>query len=126
VPLLDEYLEFLAGRSRPNTVLGVAYDLKVFFTVVARPPRRVRPVEVLAFMTAQQQVDGVRSCGSGRQQHRDHRPGWAATAAVREARRPGPDCLVPASLGLRRGKLILTEPVSDGRKPSGRDWGPDL
>jgi integrase/recombinase XerD len=53
VPLLDEYLEFLAGRCRPNTVLAVAYDLQVFFTVVAKPPRRVRPVDVLAFMTAQ-------------------------------------------------------------------------
>jgi len=53
VPLLDDYLEFLAGRCRPNTVLAVAYDLKVFFTVVAKPPRRVRPVGVLGFMTAQ-------------------------------------------------------------------------
>src|SRR6516164_8083391 len=62
VPLLDEYLEFLAGRWRPNTVLAVAYDLKVFFTVVAKPPRRVRPVDVLAFMTAQ------RTGGEGRLQ----------------------------------------------------------
>ena len=31
VRLLDEYLGFLAGRCRPNTVLAVAYDLKVFF-----------------------------------------------------------------------------------------------
>jgi integrase len=62
VPLLDEYLEFLAGRCRPNTVLAVAYDLKVFFTVVAKPPRRVRPVDVLAFMTAQ------RTGGEGRLQ----------------------------------------------------------
>jgi integrase/recombinase XerD len=53
VPLLDEYLEFLAGRCRPDTVLAVTYDLKVFFTVVAKPPRRVRPVDVLGFMTAQ-------------------------------------------------------------------------
>ena len=30
VRLLDEYLEFLSGRCRPNTVLAVAYDLKVF------------------------------------------------------------------------------------------------
>ena len=43
VPVLDEYLDFLSGRCRPNTVLAVAYDLKVFFTVVAKPPRRVRP-----------------------------------------------------------------------------------
>ena len=53
VRLLDEYLEFLAGRCRPNTVLAVAYDLKVFFTVVGKPPRRVRAADVLAFMTAQ-------------------------------------------------------------------------
>ena len=53
VGLLDEYLEFLGGRCRPNTVLAVAYDLKVFFTVVGKTPRRVRPADVLAFMTAQ-------------------------------------------------------------------------
>ena len=53
VPLLDECLEFLAGRCRPNTVLGVACDLQVFFTVAGRPPRRVRAAGVLAFMTAQ-------------------------------------------------------------------------
>ena len=53
VPLLDEYLEFLSGRCRPNTVLAVAYDVKVFFTVVGRSPERVRPAEVLGFMTAQ-------------------------------------------------------------------------
>ena len=62
VRLLDEYLGFLAGRCRPNTVLAVAYDLKVFFTVVGKPPRRVRPVDVLAFMTAQ------RAGGQGRLQ----------------------------------------------------------
>ena len=28
-PLLDDYLEFLSGRCRPNTVLAVAFDLKV-------------------------------------------------------------------------------------------------
>jgi len=29
IQLLDQYLELLAGRGRPNTVLAVAYDLKV-------------------------------------------------------------------------------------------------
>jgi integrase/recombinase XerD len=53
VPLADVYLEFLGGRCRPNTVLAAAYDLKVFFTVVAKPPDQVRPVDVLAFITAQ-------------------------------------------------------------------------
>ncbi len=53
VSLLDEYLEFLSGRCRPNTVLAVAFDLKVFFTVVDKSPEQVRPADVLGFMTAQ-------------------------------------------------------------------------
>jgi site-specific recombinase XerD len=53
VPLLDEFLEFLAVRSRPNTVASVAYDLKVFFTVVGKPPAMVVAADVLAFVTAQ-------------------------------------------------------------------------
>jgi integrase/recombinase XerD len=53
VPLADVYLEFLGGRSRPNTVLAAAYDLKVFFTVLGKPPDQVRPADVLAFITAQ-------------------------------------------------------------------------
>src|SRR5260370_10468130 len=53
VPLADVYLEFLGGRCRPNTVLAAAYDLKVFFTVVGKPPGQVRPADVLAFITAQ-------------------------------------------------------------------------
>jgi len=48
VALLDAYLEFLAVRSRPNTVVAVAYDLKVFFAVVGkqRPSHGVDPVGV--------------------------------------------------------------------------------
>jgi integrase/recombinase XerD len=53
IPLADVYLEFLGGRCRPNTVLAAAYDLKVFFAVVARPPDQVRPADVLGFITAQ-------------------------------------------------------------------------
>jgi integrase/recombinase XerD len=62
LPLADEYLEFLAGRCRPNTVLAVAYDLKVFFTVAGKPPESVTTADVLAFMTAQ------RAGGQGRLQ----------------------------------------------------------
>ncbi|MGH8894444.1 MAG: tyrosine-type recombinase/integrase [Actinomycetes bacterium] len=53
VPLLDDYLEFVAARSRPNTVLATAYDLKVFFAVVGKAPAEVSSADVLAFMTAQ-------------------------------------------------------------------------
>ena len=53
VPLAGVYLEFLAGRCRPNTVPAAASDLKVFFTVVGKPPEQVRAADVLAFITAQ-------------------------------------------------------------------------
>jgi hypothetical protein len=34
--LVDRYLEFVAGRCRPNTLRAVAFDLKAFFAVVPR------------------------------------------------------------------------------------------
>lgn len=52
-PLLDGYLEFVAVRCRPNTVLAVAFDLKVFFGVVGKPPPEVTAADVLGFITAQ-------------------------------------------------------------------------
>ena len=42
-PLVDEFLEFAAGRARPNTVRAYAHDLKAFFTVVAKDPARSGP-----------------------------------------------------------------------------------
>jgi integrase/recombinase XerD len=53
VPLVDDYLEFLEGRCRPNTVLAAAYDLRVFFGVVAKPAVEVCSADVLGFITAQ-------------------------------------------------------------------------
>ena len=32
-PVVDRYLEFVAGRLRPNTLRAVAFDLKTFFSV---------------------------------------------------------------------------------------------
>ena len=52
-PLVDDYLEFVAARCRPNTVLATAYDLKVFFLVVEKEPARVSTADVFAFLTAQ-------------------------------------------------------------------------
>ena len=53
MPWVDDYLEFLEGRCRPNTVLAAAYDLKVFFGVVDKAPADVVAADVLGFMTAQ-------------------------------------------------------------------------
>jgi site-specific recombinase XerD len=52
-PLVDDYLRFVAARSRPNTVLATAYDLKVFFSVVGKEPARVSTTDVMEFLAAQ-------------------------------------------------------------------------
>ncbi|MCX5261686.1 tyrosine-type recombinase/integrase [Streptomyces canus] len=51
--LVDDYLEFVAARCRPNTLLATAYDLKVFFSVVPKEPADVVAADVFAFITAQ-------------------------------------------------------------------------
>ena len=52
-PLVDDYLEFVSARGAVNTWLAVAYDLKVFFEVVAKEPAEVIAVDVFAFLAAQ-------------------------------------------------------------------------
>jgi integrase/recombinase XerD len=52
--LIDAFLEFCAGRSRPNTVRAYAHDLKVFFGVVAKDPVEVTPADVMEFLRSQQ------------------------------------------------------------------------
>ena len=52
-PLLDDYLAFVAARARTNTWLAVASDLKIFFTVVAKPPAEVTAGDVFGFLAAQ-------------------------------------------------------------------------
>ena len=79
VAVLDAYLAFLAVRSRPNTVAAVAYDLKVFFTVVGKPPRRVVAADVLAFVTAQYAGSGSRGGPARRLQPADR--GWRGVGA---------------------------------------------
>src|SRR5690349_15126487 len=51
--LVDRYLEFVAGRARPNTLRAVAFDLKTFFTVVARDPAEVTAADVFGFLAHQ-------------------------------------------------------------------------
>lgn len=51
--LLDEYLRFVAARTRPNTVSAHAFDLKVFFSVVVKQPSEVTTADVLGFIEAQ-------------------------------------------------------------------------
>jgi integrase/recombinase XerD len=52
-PLVDEYLRFTAARVRPNTLTAQVFDLKVFFTVVAKQPQQVGVDDVLGFIEQQ-------------------------------------------------------------------------
>jgi integrase/recombinase XerD len=52
-PLVDRYLEFVAGRCRSNTLTATAFDLKTFFTVVGREPVAVTSADVFEFLAAQ-------------------------------------------------------------------------
>jgi integrase/recombinase XerD len=52
-PLVDSYLEFVAGRTRPNTLRAVAFDLKTFFSVVAKHPTVVVAADVFDFLAHQ-------------------------------------------------------------------------
>ena len=52
-PLVDSYLAFVAGRSRPNTLRAVAHDLKTFFTVIDKDPVEVVAADVFEFVADQ-------------------------------------------------------------------------
>jgi site-specific recombinase XerD len=52
-PLVDRYLEFVAGRVRANTLRAVAFDLKTFFTVIEKDPAEVVAADVFDFLAHQ-------------------------------------------------------------------------
>src|SRR5450755_3650860 len=96
-PLLDDYLAFVAARGRTNTWLAVASDLKIFFTVVARPPAEVTAADVFGFLAARtiaRRLSSVR--------------GLYAYLCAREdtgvLRNPVPGSLAARRPGARRGR----------------------
>jgi site-specific recombinase XerD len=52
-PVVDEYLSFAGSRLRLNSWLAVAFDLKVFFSVVRKPPAAITTADVFAFIESQ-------------------------------------------------------------------------
>ena len=50
---MDRYLEFVAGRCRPNTLRAVAFDLKAFFMVIGKGPVEVTAADVFEFLANQ-------------------------------------------------------------------------
>src|SRR5215470_12342590 len=51
--LVDRYLEFVAGRCRPNPLRAVAFDLKALFAVTGKDPVRVTAADVFEFLAHQ-------------------------------------------------------------------------
>src|SRR5436190_16798878 len=50
---VDDYLQFVGARCRPNTWLATAYDLLVFFSAVPKEPAEVTTVDVFTFLQSQ-------------------------------------------------------------------------
>lgn len=53
IDLVDDYLEFLHCKARPNTWLSYAHDLKVFFSTIDKPVHEITTADVFHFMSAQ-------------------------------------------------------------------------
>ena len=56
--VLDRYVEFVAGRCRPNTVIATVSDLRAFFSVIDKEPSAVTPADVFEFIGAQRRGRG--------------------------------------------------------------------
>ncbi len=56
--LVDRYVEFVAARCRPNTVIATVSDLRVFFSVIDRPPVEVTTADVFEFIAHQRRGPG--------------------------------------------------------------------
>lgn len=52
---VDDYLDFLRCRCRPNTWLNYAHDLKIFFNTVDKPVTAVSTADVFRFIRCQSQ-----------------------------------------------------------------------
>ncbi len=58
--VLDRYVEFVAGRCRPNTVIATVSDLRAFFAVIDKEPSAVTSADVFEFIAAQRRGRGDR------------------------------------------------------------------
>jgi integrase/recombinase XerD len=102
--LVDRYLEFVAGRCRPNTLRAVAVDLKAFVTVAGKDPVQVTAADVFGFLAHQR---------GGRRVIRlaDREPGLSARTI---ARRLSPVSGLYAYLVARGDTPVRVNPVPRG------------
>jgi integrase/recombinase XerD len=125
-PLLDGYLDFVGARCRPNTVLAVAFDLKVFFGVIGKAPAEVTAADVFGFITAQRSgaassaplavVDDARGAVSARTVRR-RLSSVSGLFAFLQARGDVPSNPVPRGLPTRRERTRSRQGVPLLRSP---------
>src|SRR5688500_2286034 len=53
LPTVDDHLQFVGARGRPDTWLATAYNLLGFFSVIPKHPADVTTADVFAFLEAQ-------------------------------------------------------------------------
>jgi integrase/recombinase XerD len=53
LPVVDDYLQFVGARCRPNTWIATAYDLLVFFSTIRKQPAEVTTADVFTFLQLQ-------------------------------------------------------------------------
>src|SRR5260370_24352711 len=113
--LADRYLEFVAGRCRPNTLRAVAFDLKSFFAVVGKDPVQVTAADVFDFLADQRGDRTVVRLA-------DREPGLSARTI---ARRLSSVSGLYAYLVARGGTPVGVNPVPRGllTRPAG-GWRP--
>jgi integrase/recombinase XerD len=112
-PLVDMYLEFVAGRVRPNTLRAVTFDLKTFFTVMKKEPVDVLAADVFEFLADQRGDRSVIRLSDGE----------SGLAARTIARRLSSVSGFYAYLVVRGDTPVRTNPVPRGlatRRLSGR------
>ena len=56
--VLDRYVEFVAARCRPNTVIATSSDLRAFFVVIDKSPMEVTTKDVFEFIAVQRRGRG--------------------------------------------------------------------
>jgi hypothetical protein len=110
--LVDRYLEFVAGRCRPNTLRAVAFDLKAFFVVTGKDPVEVTAADVFDFLADQRGGRAVIRLA-------DRESGLSArTIARRLSSVSGPVC-VPDRPGRHAG---AGEPGAAGSADAAAGW----
>ena len=59
LPVIDDYLQFVGARCRPNTWIATAYDLLVFFSTVRKQPAEVTTADVFTVLQLQRSGPGT-------------------------------------------------------------------